>query len=331
MAYINITQAQVDSLVSAINARAKLNGADFTGPVSGTTFAGAFIGNSDTATKLATTHTINGVAFDGTADITVVDTTKAPIDSPVFTGQVFIPEGTATAPGLTFPNDGSQDTGLYHISDGSFGVTNNGTETVAFTPTGVNLLGTPTAPTAAVGTNTTQIATTAFVLANSSQSASTAGSIVQIQSVQTRTQGSFSAPTTGNGTEITPLNIVITPKKAGNVMILEWHVNGECHWDSVYLATRNGALLDNTTDQSNNRWAGTVAQPYDNNNDSTLGNVIIRIIDFNTLATQTTYTLCVRASSSTANTLYLNRTIGNAGSDGYETTLSTGTAMEILQ
>jgi hypothetical protein len=167
MAYINLTQAQVDSIIQTINARAKLSGTNFTGPVSGTTFTGSFIGNADTATKLATAHTINGVAFDGTADITVADTTKAPIVSPVFTGQVFIPEGTATTPGLTFPNDGSQDTGLYHISDGSFGVTNNGTETVAFTPVGVNLLGTPTAPTAAVGTSTDQIATTKFVAVNS--------------------------------------------------------------------------------------------------------------------------------------------------------------------
>jgi len=35
------------------------------------TFTGALVGNADTATKLATARTINGVAFDGTANITI--------------------------------------------------------------------------------------------------------------------------------------------------------------------------------------------------------------------------------------------------------------------
>ena len=67
-------------------------------------------GNAGTATKLATVRTINGVGFDGSANITVYDSTKAPLASPALTG-------------------------------------------------------TPTAPTAPEGTNTTQIATTAFVQA----------------------------------------------------------------------------------------------------------------------------------------------------------------------
>jgi hypothetical protein len=41
--------------------------------------------------------------------------TKAPLASPVFTGQVFIPEGTVSLPGLVFQNDGANDPGFYHI------------------------------------------------------------------------------------------------------------------------------------------------------------------------------------------------------------------------
>ena len=48
-------------------------------------------GNAATATKLATARTINGVAFDGTANITIADGTKAPLASPALTG-------TPTAP-----------------------------------------------------------------------------------------------------------------------------------------------------------------------------------------------------------------------------------------
>jgi hypothetical protein len=45
-------------------------------------------GNSATATKLATARTINGVAFDGTAAITVADSTKLPLTGGTVTGQL---------------------------------------------------------------------------------------------------------------------------------------------------------------------------------------------------------------------------------------------------
>jgi hypothetical protein len=40
------------------------------------------------ATKLTTARQINGVNFDGTANITIYDNTKAPVNSPTFTGNV---------------------------------------------------------------------------------------------------------------------------------------------------------------------------------------------------------------------------------------------------
>lgn len=88
---------------------------------------------------------------------------KAPLASPTFTGRVTVPEGTQTAPGITFANDGAPDTGFWHISDGVFGVTCNGVEVARFNTSGLQLSVTPTAPTAIAGTNTTQLATTAFV------------------------------------------------------------------------------------------------------------------------------------------------------------------------
>ena len=61
-----------------------LSGGTLTGPIffdgaqTWPTFNQSTAGNAATATKLATTRTINGVAFDGTADITVADGTKEP-------------------------------------------------------------------------------------------------------------------------------------------------------------------------------------------------------------------------------------------------------------
>lgn len=56
------------------------------------------------------------------------------INSPVFTGQSLFTGGTKTNPGISFTNDGAPDTGFFHEGDGIFGVTNNTTETVKFTP-----------------------------------------------------------------------------------------------------------------------------------------------------------------------------------------------------
>jgi hypothetical protein len=120
----------------------------------------AFTGTPTAPTAPAGTNTSQ---IATTAFVTTADNLKAPLSNPSFTGQVFIPEGTASSPGLTFQNDGAPDTGLYHISDGSFGATCNTIPVASFTNSGVSLLKTPSAPTAAPGTNTTQLATTAMV------------------------------------------------------------------------------------------------------------------------------------------------------------------------
>ena len=157
------------------------------------------------------------------------------------------------------------------------------------------------------------------------------GTVANVVMVQTRTQATYSAPISGNGTIITPLNLVITPKKAGNRIILEWIVNGEMYHNTVYIVTRNGVLLADTTNAANNRWAGITAQPYDGDTASTPDNAVVKIIDMNSLDVATTYELRVRSSDGAIRTLSLNRTAASAGQDGYEAGLSVGTATEIWQ
>ena len=53
-------------------------------------------GNANTATKLQTARTINGVAFDGTANITIADSTKLPIAGGTMTGDLTL-KGNPTA------------------------------------------------------------------------------------------------------------------------------------------------------------------------------------------------------------------------------------------
>ena len=61
-------------------------------PATGVVWAG----NANTATKLATARKINGVAFDGTANITIADSTKLPIAGGTMTGNLTL-KGNPTA------------------------------------------------------------------------------------------------------------------------------------------------------------------------------------------------------------------------------------------
>ncbi len=170
-----------------------------------------------------------------------------------------------------------------------------------------------------------------FADATGTLTSSLTGTVVQMRAIQTRTQATYTAPTSGTGTQVTPLDMVITPRKAGNAMVLQWVLNGEMHHDCVYVVTRNGTILTNAVNGSNNRWSGVAGHPFDNDQNSTQSNVVISITDFNTLSTASTYAVCVRSSSGSVYTLALNRTLGSTGADAFEATLSTCTATEIQQ
>ncbi|MCA8258706.1 phage tail protein [Burkholderia sp. AU31624] len=90
--------------------------------------------------------------------------------------RIFLAEGSAQAPSLTFVNDGAPDTGLYHINDGSFGVTCNSIPQVAFTPGGTTFQTPVQGPTPAPGDRSKALATTEWVLA--ALSTATVGQIV---------------------------------------------------------------------------------------------------------------------------------------------------------
>ena len=69
----------------------KINSSDV---ISAPSFVGALTGNAATATKLATARTINGVSFDGSANITVADSTKLPLTGGTLSGAVNFANGT---------------------------------------------------------------------------------------------------------------------------------------------------------------------------------------------------------------------------------------------
>ena len=156
------------------------------------------------------------------------------------------------------------------------------------------------------------------------------GTVASVTMLQTRTQDSYSAPTTGDGTVITPLNITFTPKQAGNKVILAFYIRGEADdSSSVFLVSRNGVLLADSTDASNNRWAGVAGLSYDTNTASTPNNMTVSILDLNTLAIESTYKVQIRSADAGAHTFRLNRSYSSAGADSQETSVSVSTATEI--
>lgn len=177
---------------------------DGSGNFAAGTITAALAGNAATATKLAAPVNINGTPFDGSANVTISDTSKLPLTGGTITGSLAL--HNATMVGVTLrdtnatvdarqwgvylddadnafvigtQNDAGSSTPRVTVSragavavPGSLTVGGSAVWTAAtFNPAlkadlaSPALTGTPTTPTAAPGTNTTQIASTAFVKA----------------------------------------------------------------------------------------------------------------------------------------------------------------------
>lgn len=101
--FLNITE-KTGSATSTIGSSSQITGAgtvtvasDAAGKIT-ITGAQTITGNAASATKLATARTINGTSFDGTANITVADSTKLPLTGGTLSGNLAV-KGTITATG----------------------------------------------------------------------------------------------------------------------------------------------------------------------------------------------------------------------------------------
>lgn len=111
---------------------ARLNGGTYTINVTGS--SGSTTGNAATATILQTARTINGVSFNGSANITVADSTKLPLAGGTMTGAI------SFAVGQTWPTFNQSTTGsaatlttARTFTIGNTGKTFNGSANVGWT------------------------------------------------------------------------------------------------------------------------------------------------------------------------------------------------------
>ena len=164
--------------------------------------------------------------------------------------------------------------------------------------------------------------------------------------VQTRAQatltsgwGGLQNPANLYGTKIPLLDITLTPKKAGNKIILNWSIFCECTYgaDTILLVTRtplSGAganipvALPDAVDASNNTWSG-ISLLYDGEDSTTPQTRTVKIVDLNTLDVECTYSVHFRGANNRTSTFYLNRSINSAGALDRETGMSLGHAQEI--
>jgi len=157
------------------------------------------------------------------------------------------------------------------------------------------------------------------------------GSVIQYQSVRADTRATYAANTSGNGTIITPLNVIITPKRANSMIVVEWVIGAEVHQDTVFLIHKNGSVASDgfNTSVGNIRSSGIMSGFYDQNEDSTPSNYKIKYVDYPNTTSAVTYSLAIRSSSATTYTFALNRTINGSTGDNQESMVSFGSAMEV--
>jgi hypothetical protein len=93
----NATNANTASTIVARDASGNFSAGTITAALSGNaTTSSSTSGNAATATALQTARTINGVSFNGTANITVADSTKLPLAGGTLTGNLTV-SGTGAA------------------------------------------------------------------------------------------------------------------------------------------------------------------------------------------------------------------------------------------
>ena len=196
-----------------------------TGNITVNSVIGSLTGNAATASlaseavKLQTARTINGIAFDGTGNITVSDATKLPLSGGTLTGKLTLLPASFNSASINFgtssapPNDADINDGdVWATTSGLFYKISGQTTQIApiISPT---FTGTPRAPGFTAGTSS-QIATLSH-LSNTETTLTTAMNLkANLNSPQftgnvtAPTQATNSAPTTAVATTAYATNVV---------------------------------------------------------------------------------------------------------------------------
>lgn len=155
------------------------------------------------------------------------------------------------------------------------------------------------------------------------------GKVVQTVYVRSDARPTYSALPSGDGTQITQLNLTITPTRADSTIWLRWTMFYEVNHDTMFLVQRNSTLIGYNLSRGNIRYSGILTPKYDNDYSSTPQNDTVNWFDQPNTTSATTYQICIRSANTGTHTFALNRTVASAAGDGHEVGVSWGFAREI--
>jgi hypothetical protein len=165
------------------------------------------------------------------------------------------------------------------------------------------------------------------------------GNIVQVQVKRTDSLLSYTTGTSTSGVEFSDLRVSITPKFANSLIICNFQIHGEgsSTHDYDYKIWKNGSVPSGTYAGHNSVsglqfWSGFAqALPYEGDYNSTPFTQTMTYHDIPGSTSTVFYAPGVQDSYGTSRVYYVNRTVGSAGTGGYETGVSMSVAMEIAQ
>jgi hypothetical protein len=159
------------------------------------------------------------------------------------------------------------------------------------------------------------------------------GAVVQVKTVRTSARSTYGF----NGDAIiSDLNLAITPKFASSLLVVQWWVNYETDYNSVFRIYRDNGLIYTSgyqgyNENDGNTWSGVAAGAYDGDVASTPNTQVIQHFVPAGSTAATTLQLSIRESNNASSTFYLNRTVNSTGTNAYEIMVSNGIVWEIAQ
>ena len=317
---------------------------------------------SGSAATLTTSRNINGVAFNGSADITVTAAagtlSGATLASGV-TASSLTSVGTLTnltvtnaITGSVSGNAGTVTNGFYTSSSFNLGTTSIEVNRASASQslTGINIDGSAGSVAAA---NITGATLASGVTASSLTSVGTLGSLtvtnrvtagsaaipgMSVQQVYLRvdTKSTWSIAAYGTvGTMITDLNTTITPRASTSKIKVTFHISAGTSSNNVWLLYRNisgaGDTLIGRNVNDANVWSGTWMGPQDIYGGGNFSTVNLIYLDSPNTTSAVTYKIMNQSSGDVAYTMGLNRTNGSTGAQYYEVAISQVFLEEIAQ
>lgn len=162
----------------------------------------------------------------------------------------------------------------------------------------------------------------------------TPGMVIQYKHIRVDAQHQYLAPVSLGGTPMTQLGIEITPKLAGSLIHVQWFLHGEPTSHNIGFRVQINGVQPNdayNTSVGDTQWSVLASDLYDGNDKSTPRITTINYFFYPNSTALQRIEPTVQSTTTTAYTYKLNRTDGSAGTNGYETGVSWGVAMEIAQ